>query len=413
MWTATFLVLISGLSSAGEPAGARAGWVELASGLPDRGQWRNGFDLADLDGDGRLDLVHAPARRALGPPTLFRATAEAVFERWEGTRFPNLPYDYGDAAAADFDGDGDEDLALGVHLKGIAVLSNDGGGRFSEIASFFDSEGERAFATRALAAGDVDGDGRPDLVAVGEGPAPPNRGRGASLGVRMLLNRLPEPWEWRELHPRSGRLFGDGVDLGDLDGDGHTDVAATSNVQNQSGVIFWGNGDGTFVAAELDGLEPRSFLEAVAIADFDGDGRPELALAGSDLRGSSELGAVDLLAATEDRRWSRLQLPWDQETGRPTALAAGDADGDGDLDLVALSSTGAVIGYVNADGALQPGAGLTSDEAGRGCRGYHAQLADLDGDGTEELLAGFAGEECRGQGALRAWRWSHRAPGRS
>ena len=168
------LASLSSVSAAGSDA--PASWVEIGIGLPQTGQWRNGFDLADFDGDGRLDLAHGPPRRSLGPPSIFLGKTDLEFQRWEELSFPEMPFDYGDAAAADFDGDGHADLALGVHYRGLVVLSGDGGGVFRVQASFLAAEAGESeapvFSSRALAVGDVDGDGRPDIVALGEGPRP-------------------------------------------------------------------------------------------------------------------------------------------------------------------------------------------------------------------------------------------------
>ncbi|MCP4204987.1 MAG: VCBS repeat-containing protein [bacterium] len=406
-------LLVAGLSSlaffvAGTGAGAT--WVETARGLPRQGQWRNGFDLADLNGDGRLDLVHGPPRRQMGEPRIFIGEPGVRFSRWLGASFPELPFDYGDAAAADFDGDGHADLALGIHLRGLVVLLGDGRGSFSKQASFLAAQpGGPAFSSRALAVADLDGDGRPDIVAIGEGPRLRGGPEMESYGLRVLLNRSPGAWDWRRVEPERGRLFGDDLALGDFDGDGRPDIVTASHVQGQRGVLFWGAGDGTFAPAELEVARPSSYIDAVAAADFDGDGDDDLAVAYTDLQTPRARVGVDLLLSTGDRTWARRQLLWSESAQRPTAMTAGDPDADGDSDLIVLSESGALRAFVNAAGSLEPGPALSSEDGGNGCRGYHVQLADLDGDGRDGVLAGFADEGCPGGGSLRGWKWSQEA----
>ncbi len=407
VWIPTVLVLLSGPNSPLARGAESPGWVEVDSGLPRAGQWRNGFDLGDLNGDGRLDLVHGAPRRGQGGPALFLGGSGFEFSRWDDASFPDLPLDYGDAAVADFDGDGHADVALGVHLRGLGVFAGNGRGGFRELSSFSDSASKWAgFSSRALAVGDLNGDDRPDIVALGEGPHPGRVLSAGSYGLRALINRLPAPWVWRELYPASGRLFGDDVALGDFDNDGNLDIAVASAVQNQRGVVFWGDGLGGFLSGELGAGGGRSFIGAVAVADFDGDRDDDLVIAYSDLDGVRERCGIDLLVASGDRTWQRFELVLPEATGRPTALSAGDPDGDEDMDLVYLTDSGALGVFFNQSGRLAPGPGLGALQAGRGCRARHARLADLDGDGRDEVVAGFADETCPGGGSLRAWKLS-------
>src|SRR2546423_13615409 len=96
------------------------------------------------------------------------------------------------------------------------------------------------------------------------------------------------------------------------------------------------------------------------------------------------------------------------------ALAAGDLDGDGRPDLVALSGDGETLVLRNAGGGTFTREDVQLTERVVGCRGHHVVVQDLDKDGRADIVAGFAGEAegigvyrtqgCPGQGSLRVWR---------
>jgi hypothetical protein len=103
------------------PESARLRLDAFGEGLPTHGQWRDGFALADLDGDGHLDLVHGPARGSSAPPVIFLGDGAGRWRPWLAASFPPGTYAYGDAAAGcQFSG-----AANGVVIVGIAAVDND------------------------------------------------------------------------------------------------------------------------------------------------------------------------------------------------------------------------------------------------------------------------------------------------
>ena len=108
----------------------RLRFVPFGEGLPSSGQWRDGFAIADMNGDGHPDIVHGTPRKSPGPPAIFLGDGKGSWRRWKEATFPPLPYDYGDAQVGDFNGDGHPDIALAVHLKGVIALLGDGKGNF-------------------------------------------------------------------------------------------------------------------------------------------------------------------------------------------------------------------------------------------------------------------------------------------
>jgi hypothetical protein len=411
------------------PASDRLRFEPWATGLPTRGQWRQGFDLADVNADGHLDIVHGPPRKGGSAPAIFLGDGKGNWRRWGGLQLPDRALDYGDAASADFNGDGNADLAFASHLRGLSVMLGDGEGRFtlwSEGLDYRLSAGSAEggdFSSRAIEVVDWNRDGRPDLVALSEGPTlDPSRSsssatylRGAR-GIAIYLNQGDGTWRRQTV---AGRSFGDSLVVAQLAGDGQLDMVTASASTGDQGLLYVGQSDGSALETPLTGVRPRSIYRAVAGGDFDGDGRQDLALGYI----SSELGSwrtgVDVLLARPGDSWERRPVGVAESQAGIWAVDAGDLDGDGRLDLLAATGQGELWVFLG-DGS----GGFTAETSPElaiaelaGCTGYHARLEDADGDGAAELVVGFAGEGgaigealsgqavgCPTGGSLRAWK---------
>jgi FG-GAP-like repeat len=411
----------------------RLRFVPWSTGLPTSGQWRDGFDLADMNGDGHLDIVHGPPRKGLTNPVIFLGDGKGGWQRWRNTKYPPVAFDYGDVAVADFNHDGHLDMALGMHLRGIQVLLGDGKGNFTNWSEGLDfsvpgSKGANGdpggFSSKALAVTDWDGDGRPDVLALGEGPRlniSGGRGQGGlvpsqSFGVVIYLNQGNGKWVRKDQGTNGGaHVFGDSLTLGDFNGDHRTDFATSSGIQGRKGLVNLGKADGGWDEVTLDEVRPMSYVNAVYAADFDRDGRTDLAVAYI----SFELGVwrtgIDIFYSRAGDKWERRTLAALEDRVGVFAMGAGDLDGDGNLDLVALTGNGKTWIFLG-DGK----GGFTREKTGvpgfpGGCRGYHVRLKDLDGDGKDEIVSSFAGEGsplateegCPSGGGLTVW---HLAP---
>lgn len=226
---------------------------------------------------------------------------------------------------ADFDADGLLDLA---YLRGapwtppveIAVLSGDGVGHFSE-RTIVRVDGQ----AWALAAGDVDGDGRPDLVLARAG----DQGEAPSLRTFRSLGGfgLAAPKE-TALGPYDGVSS---LAAADLDGDGRADLVLSPFMGS---VSVWTNaGDGTF-AASTTGL-PGYYAGPAIFADFDGDGRLDFAFRDS-IRGMAFYLEVCRNEGTGVFSFAgRIEIRY-----RSSLLALADEDGDGDIDLLVRQAEG-------------------------------------------------------------------------
>jgi hypothetical protein len=404
----------------------RLRFVAWSKGLPTRGQWRQGFDVSDVNGDGHPDIVHGPPRKGGSAPAIFLGDGKGNWRRWTAVALPPVPLDYGDAAAADFNGDGALDLAFASHLRGVSVFVGDGKGGFKpwsqgiEFKGPGEDDGIPAFSSRKIQTVDWNGDGKLDILAVGEGPnlTTPRVSGGSraygqgSRGAVIYLNQGDGTWS--KLPGTGGGTFGDAVATGDFNGDGKLDFVTASASQGNKAVLNLGQADGTWKVAAIDVLRPGATFRGVDAADFNGDGREDLAVG----YGSLELGVwrtgVDVLTARADGGWERLTLWVELGSDGIWGLGAGDVDGDKAADVVALTGGGATLVFLgNGKGGFtrEEGPELTLADV-TGCKGYHVELADLDGDGVAEVAASFAGEggdflgseKCPSGGSLRVWK---------
>ena len=416
------------------PAGGVLKLEPFERGLPQYGQWRNGFALADMNGDRRLDIVHAPPRKGTSPPVVFLNDGKGGWTPWRAT-FPDMRYDYGDIQVADFNQDGKPDLALAMHALGIAVLVGDGKGNFKEWSRGLDYRGGEpaagGFSSRALVVVDWNGDRRPDLLALGEGMGLVTSAdsaktiSGAANGPVIYLNQGDGSWKRRDQGTGAQQVFGDTVVLGDFNRDGRTDFATAVQIVGRKELINLHQADGSWKAVEIPGVRDRAFVPTVAAADFDRDGITDLAVSYQSFElGVSRTGIDVFLTRLANGALSWERRPLAVRDGRDpwTAFTTGDVNGDHTADLVAISSD-SEISVFRGDGkggfsrlAVDPA------KAAAGCRGFELALGDLAGDKTQELVVDLAGESssaqstlfeaiqlpvgphCAGEGSVRAWR---------
>ena len=222
-------------------------------------------------------------------------------------------------------------------------------------------------AALSVAAADFTGDGRPDIAAINT----ENRLQIYIADGGGLFHAGPEyPVE------RTG-VSSIVVAATDVDGNGVMDLVTTL----ESSVTIWiGGGDGSFTATTnyLTGLLPS----AIAHADFNGDGRIDLATVDS---GQSPQYTVSVLLGNGDGTFaSAVGYPVGNGT-RPVAIAAGDVTGDGRLDIVTAN-------YYSMDVALLAGSGTgtfaTPAVFATGITPVGIATADLNEDGVLDVIVG-------------------------
>lgn len=395
------------------PANGRWSLAVVDAVLPTRGQWRDEFDLADMDGDGHLDILFGPARKGQPQPNLFLGDGRGDFRYWREAHWPPQPYDYGAIKAADFNRDGKQDVVLAAHLRGVVPMLAEGRGHFAPagtdlmLAKPGSEVGQGHVTARAVVTADFDRDGAMDFAIANEGPALFSS-QPASQPFVAYLNRN-RAWQRVDAAPGS-RGFSSSIVAGDLDGDGWTDLVTGRVDPGATGMIQFGDGR-SFRAAEVAGLPVRASVPAVAVIEQ----KPQAArvllsvrVPTDDAGFCSGLGVYNASASSLD--W----LTTEAGTDVVVAITPADLDLDGDLDLLVLHERGRLRLFENERGHYRAVAETATPTAYAHCDAYDVRVGNLDErDASPEILVAYAGDDprsdgsvCGSGGGLAMWRLS-------
>jgi hypothetical protein len=245
--------------------------------------------LADFNRDGKLDVVVADGCGGCG-----HFNISVLIGNGDGTF--GSPSSYGlDAeplgiAAGDVNGDGKIDLLVGFENTGgnpngsSAVLLGNGDGTFQPPQTLYP-----AGAYPALA--DVDGDGVLDLVVA----TPCSNPRCTKGGVGVLLGNGDGSFRPIQIYS-SGDYDADYIAIGDVNRDGKADILVANYGAGPSGKVgaLLGVGDGTFLPVQLSSAGIGGPF-AMSLADVNSDGKPDLLVAIYDLNNEITTGGVGVL----------------------------------------------------------------------------------------------------------------------
>ena len=382
------------------------------------GDWPHAIAIADFDGDGKADI--ATANNTTGDVSILLGDGTGSFPVATNFAVGANPVAMG---VADVTGDGNLDIVTAnAGSLDMTVIAGDGAGGFGRAASYSIGPDVEPFG---VAVGDVNGDGKADVVVAnagtdGSGFPPPELPGSVSVFVADGAGAFAAAVQYSS-GPDEGRA--QGIALGDITGDGHVDIVVSR--PNANGVaVLAGDGSGAFGDAALypvsvgpapvaladvthdgkldviaanavsanvsilpgDGAggvgyanrhAAGSYPHSVVAVDFNDDGIPDIATA--NLMGSD---VSVLLADGSGGYAAAVHYPVGDS---PTWIVAGDVDGDGHTDLVTADLGGGTVSILRGDGngafatAMSYGVGGTFESP------YAVALGDANNDGKLDI----------------------------
>ncbi len=329
------------------------------------------FGTADFNRDGKLDLIVGNSSgQDTNSVSILYGAGNGTFIHAGPVFNPSGPVVVIDVAIADFNEDGYPDAAVTTDRMNILLSHPDGS--FTPVSPSPSIDGGSS-----VVAGDFNRDGHMDLAVLTGFP---------QAQVNVLSGRGDGTFSYRSIYGSDGANgYGPGgIGVADLNHDGYLDLITT----NSSGTFspMFGKPGGTFNAELSTGPGWNNAVSTVS-GDFNSDGIPDVAVlyaGGLD----QPRGTVSLFQGQGNAHFKPLVTHYQTAT-TGTAVAVGDINGDGKLDLVVYGrspSIGSTFGLLlgNGNGTFQPVRPLHLQSTA--CCGEQLFLADINNDGKLDIV---------------------------
>ena len=295
--------------------------------------------VADVNGDGKPDLIAATS--CFSSSNCDNGGVWVLLGNGDGTFQSGVTYLSGGVGAdgvavTDVNGDGNADLlvANGVdsrtNLGSVGVLLGNGDGTFQAARTY----GSGGMSAWLLGVGDVNLDGKIDVVTLNCGPVCGGAEDQSIVGI--LLGNGDGTFQPATIN-NSGGSAGGSISLADVNLDGKPDVVVATG---STAAVLLGQGDGTFQSAQT--YDSRgTFPDAAVVADVNRDGKPDLLVANEICGDNTHCahGSVGVLLGNGDGTFQAAQR-FNSGGYGARGLAVADVNGDSKPDLIVANTSG-------------------------------------------------------------------------
>lgn len=353
--------LLLALGAAG-PAARGQSFGPVSTYPTGAGSEPHGVAIEDVNTDGRPDIVFTNS----GTHTVGVLLVQAG-----GTFAPAATYSTGTSSAplgvalGDVNADGRPDIVTAnsrTHTAG--VLLGQAGGTFGPVTAYSTGAFGSPFG---VALGDVNRDGRLDIVAANY----------STSTVGVLLGQASGTFATVASYPTGASSGPFRLALGDVNADGRPDII-TANFTSSSVGVLLGQAGGTFAAVVLYPNGMISHPGSVALGDVNGDGRPDIVTA------DYFANTVGILAGQAGGTFAAVVSYSTGATSGPYTVTIGDVNGDGQPDIVTANSVSNTVGVLL--GQAGPFAPVVTYSTGAGSAPISVALADVNSDGRPDIV---------------------------